>query len=398
LQNNLTPAKINACGVRDLKYDIPAINFYGLKSRINQLNRRAPRLGCEPISLNVLRTYSKEKTDPITRLPYTQSRMEIEIIGESPQLEGWCLLAAVETLANDENLVRCVPGCTVPEQYRSTDMHCDHCGTNRRRREVFILRHEDGRTVQVGRTCIADFLGHVSASTLASRAEYLMSADSLAEEAESDHYRTGEIYLDISHFLGTVAICIRRLGWESRGKTEGMATADIAWSILNSNDKFIEEFIRENNIVVEERDVELAKNALEWARKLEDGNDYLYNLGVACRQEHVNWKTIGIVASAIAAYQHNCEKQEKKGQHVGEVGKRMDFEVTVKRLRYFDSDWGVRTMALFEDKSGNHLVWWASRGLDLEEGDTLTLRGTIKKHDDYKGTPQTIVQRCKILS
>jgi len=387
-------------------HDIPACNFYGLKHQIDRLNRRAPRLGCDPIVLNILRNYTVERKDPITRLPYNQSRIEIEIIGESPQLEGWRLLAVVETLANGENLVRCVPGCTVPENYRTADMHCDHCGTNRRRREVFILSHEDGRTVQVGRTCIADFLGHVLASTLASRAEYLMSIEEAAEEAESDHYHGGGgvIHRDISSFLGTVAICIRRLGWSSRGKTEeGFATADIAWAILTDfRSKYIAELVEKNNIFAEERDVELAKNALEWARKLDGGNDYLYNLGVACRQEHVNWKTTGIVASAIAAYQHHCEKQEKQERkslsHVGEIGKRMDFEVTVKRIRYFDSDWGVRTMALFEDKSGNHIVWWASCELNLEEGDTILLKGTVKKHDDYKGIPQTVVQRCKILN
>jgi len=391
-----------------MKHDIPACNFYGLKHQIDRLNRRAPRLGCEPISLNVLRTYNKEKTDPITRLSYTQSRMEIEIIGESPQLEGWRLLAVVETLANGENLVRCVPGCTVPESYRNTDMHCDHCGTNRRRREVFILRHEDGRTVQVGRTCIADFLGHVTASTLASRAEYLMSIEAAAKEAESDYYHGGGvIHRDISSFLGTVAICIRRLGWLSRGKSEeGFATADIAWAILTDfRSKYITELVEKNNIVAEERDVELAKNALEWARKLDGGSDYLYNLGVACRQEHVNWRTTGIVASAIAAYQHTCEKQEKIKKerkslsHVGEIGKRMDFEATVKRLRYFDSDWGVRTMCLFEDAEGNHLVWWASRDLsEIEEGDYVKIKATVKEHGEYNGTPQTVVQRCKILS
>lgn len=38
-------------------------------------------------------------------------------------------------------------------------MRCDHCGYSRNRNLVFVLRHEDGRELYVGSTCLNEFLG-----------------------------------------------------------------------------------------------------------------------------------------------------------------------------------------------------------------------------------------------
>jgi hypothetical protein len=400
-------------------FDIPAYNLEALTEEVTRMNRRATKLGCQPLVLRVVREYELEKKSR-TGAKYMQARMEVELLGETPKFNGWSLFAAVEMQDNGENLVRCVPGKTVPEAYRATDTHCDHCKSTRRRKEVFILGHDDGRFVQVGRQCIADFLGHVSADNLASRAEWEFSAMDTCKDASDDDFcyggGRGEWRRDITEYLVTVAIVVRRLGWvsrsmlEKRGDFEGVTTASTAWSILvDWKNKYVQEMVAKNEIYAEERDETLAKEALEWARSQPTTgvDDYLYNLGVACRQSYVNHKNIGIVASAIAAYQRHLDKeaelnirrrQNLERKHVGEVGKRSDFEnVVVKRMRYFESEFGVKTLVTFEDQSGNVLIWWASKQLDeVEEGETVNIRGTVKKHGDYQGMPQTELQRVKI--
>lgn len=398
-------------------HDIPACNFTTLEEAIEKLNRRATRLGCQPIVLRVIRRFEVEKKSPRTRLTYKQARMEIEVIGESPKLEGWTLLAVVEMLDNGENLVRTVPGQTVPEAYRQTDTHCDHCNSIRRRKEVFILGHEDGRTAQVGRQCIADFLGHVSASSLAARAEFNLSADQLVRDAEDEGWgfaNSGDWTRDITEFLGTVAICIRRCGWKSRkmleeqGRYDEQTTAALAWNILIhfDRDKYVREFVEKNNIYAEERDTTLAQEALDWARAFPTTgvSDYEYNLGVACRQETVTYKTIGIVGSAVSAYLRHLERVEElnlrkkrdlERKHLGNVGERLGFaQCEIRALKYFESQYGVKTLVRFEDPDGNVLIWWASKELDnWEVGDKVDITGTVDKHDDYNGCPQTVLKR-----
>jgi hypothetical protein len=150
----------------------------------------------------------------------------------------------------------------------------------------------------------------------------------------------------------------------------------------------------------------LAKDALAWGSALpQDEADYLFNLGVACRLGFVKQQTTGIVASLIAAYQRHLDREEelnmrraeeakKVRTHLGVVGERSGFpQVTIKSIRSFDSDFGVRTLIRFETAEGSILIWWASGDTEWGEGDTLDITGTVKKHDDYKGTPQTVLSR-----
>jgi hypothetical protein len=166
-----------------------------------------------------------------------------------------------------------------------------------------------------------------------------------------------------------------------------------------------------NDLHAEERDETLAKAALDWARSQPTKGvaDYFYNLGVSCRQTFVSYRTIGLVASVIVAYRRHldeeaelnirrCQNLERK--HVGTIGKCDDFKnVVIKRMRNFESQYGVKTLITFEDAEGNVLIWWASKELndDVAEGDIVDLRGTVKKHGSYVGCPQTELQRVKIV-
>lgn len=312
-------------------------------------------------------------------------------------------------LVRPDNLVSCVPGKTVPESYRTTDTHCDHCQTDRNRKEIFVLAHDDGRFCQVGRSCIADFLGHVSVDNLIARAEWLMALTNEIRESNEWGGGRGEITRNTEHFVQTVTICIRRLGWMSRKMAEERAlemrcpqtTASLAWQVLTDKSRATAELVAEADLHVEERDEVLAVKALEWARGLAGDNDYIYNLGAACRCEYVTYKTIGIVASVIAAYNKHVERLQefertkKVRSLVGVVGERQGFAgLTVKKLLYVEGNYGTKTLCRFEDANGNVLVWWASSNTDwLTEGETIDITATVKKHGDYKGTPQTELQR-----
>ena len=93
-------------------------------------------------------------------------------------------------------------------------------------------------------------------------------------------------------------------------------------------------------------------------------------------------------------------------RHVGIVGKRAVFcDLVIKQLRHFDFRCGSRTLVTFEDAAGNILIWWATRTLydfvsgdeyNLVEGDLVDVRGTVKKHGDYGGTPQTELSQVQI--
>lgn len=397
-------------------YKIPVQNMLALEAELAKLNKRAVKLGIAPAVLSVVGTESKEFCAEHSLVRYTQVWNVVTISGETPKLDGWKLIAVIEKLESGENLLSVVPGETCPEQYRQSDgVTCEHCNRARRRSEVFVVAHDDGRTAQVGRQCLADFLGGKSPEGIVAYAQWGLALDSVCRDAESDYYwgcGRGQVAYSTDEFLKLTAAVIRVNGWLSKsvameqGRLEQCTAYRVEGLLVPPRNA---DALREHRKQMEKlapcaADFELGQAALAWGRELPtDQGDYLYNLGVACRLGYVTPKTTGIVCSLIAAYQRHLDKQAelvkarevKNRQHVGTVGERAGFaQVTIKAIRAFEGNFGARTLVRFEDATGSILCWWTSEVSDAwKEGETLDITATVKKHDDWKGTPQTIITR-----
>lgn len=399
---------------------IPIRNLSSLRDKVETLNRRAVRLGLEPLTL-VLGAESTREFDQNWGVPVIVTYIDVTIIGTDPVLEGWRLLAAVTCQENGENLLRIVPGVEdLPGYWRYTDsQRCDHCQVTRQRKDVFVLRHTDGRETQVGRTCLGDFLGHISPEALIAGAETLFSARDLLNEASdsdpfdsdpgSDRWGIGPV-----SYLTITAACIRALGWKSRSQAQieqkPATTDDVACVIFDRrNSASTRAWIAKHGILpVQDRDRDLAKKALDWARALpcEGTSDYLYNLGVAARQDAVTDKTVGLLASAISAYQREVEKIEQakrenkpESSYIGEPGQKISTLLRLVTSRQIEGYRGAVTLARFEDEQGNIATWFASGApewLSDLNGSLTKLKFTIKKHDTYNGQKQTVITRVSL--
>lgn len=402
-------------------YEIHPVNLKALEAKIATMQKRARRLKSNPITLENL----GETTITVTReapggrtIEVEETRILLRVHGLAPKLDGWRLIAKVEWLG-EERLLSCVPGEVCPEKYRKGSFTCDHCNTTRRRKEVFILRHDDGRHVQVGRSCLKDFLGGKSPEDLLAVAEWIFRMDAEVGICEGFGGSYVPTSADTLYYLSCVAICIRRLGWLSRGAAgpNDASTAGDAWELamppINASARHSHElWIEQKKLHYQDRDKAQAEAALKWARALPttDVGDYIYSLGVACRPDYVTYKTMGLVASAISAHLRHLDREEEINQRkredatksrewVGEVTKREVFEeLTVKRLTYIDGRFGLTTLIHFEDHPGNQIKWFASKEQDdLHEGDVVDIRATVKAHSEYKKVKQTIVNRAVIV-
>lgn len=94
-------------------------------------------------------------------------------------------------------------------------------------------------------------------------------------------------------------------------------------------------------------------------------------------------------------------------KYVGSVGQRITVDVQYIGSPYFKrrpfnawnpDDFEYVYLHTFKDESGNKIIWKTTSGIDLEEGSTVKVTGTIKEHSEYKGEKQTIIQRCKIAA
>lgn len=105
---------------------------------------------------------------------------------------------------------------------------------------------------------------------------------------------------------------------------------------------------------------------------------------------------------AREAEEQRIREEKAISQHVGTVGERIDIDVTFIKRAWFDmrtpTGYILDTIFFytFKDDKGNVLVWKTTKCLDLESGDKVHVRGTVKEHSDYKDEKQTMLTRCKI--
>lgn len=89
---------------------------------------------------------------------------------------------------------------------------------------------------------------------------------------------------------------------------------------------------------------------------------------------------------------------------LGEPKQRLQFDVTVIKSAYFtrpaymgDYDETVHVITMVDKKTKACLLS-KSTAFNAEEGEELTIKGTIKEHSEYNGQAQTVLQRINVLS
>jgi hypothetical protein len=363
---------------------------------------------------------------PVTRIPLT-------IEGETPRYAGWTFVACLQHLEG-ENIVRALPGEEIPESFRTRGPACDHCKANRRRNDTYVLRHDSGQFVQVGSTCIADFLGSDAAGKVASQAELFAAACALGLDDGYEGFGSTSNDRLLSAFLPIVAWSVRAQGWTSRTKARevgGEATADRAWSYLTDARE-----ARKAGVDVTDEDRATAEAAEAWGESLTDATvnaeqgDYLHNLRAVTRTGLVTSRTAGLAASVVTAYQRSVDRDREKAERAarptldayqGNVGDKVSFglapkvgkrgapvkgapvvlslaPVTLDFVKQIETQFGLTTIVKFRTSEGAVLTWFAS-STELGRADVgkcYTLTGTVKAHKLYEGTKQTTMTRCTV--
>lgn len=81
-------------------------------------------------------------------------------------------------------------------------------------------------------------------------------------------------------------------------------------------------------------------------------------------------------------------------KHVGTVGDRQTWELTVRSVFSFETNFGMTYIHIMADKDGNVVVHKGTHQ-GLERGDVVKGKATIKEHGEREGVKQTIISRPK---
>lgn len=125
------------------------------------------------------------------------------------------------------------------------------------------------------------------------------------------------------------------------------------------------------------------------------GNSFLDDLASKlAKHKTLTDKQLEAAANSIQRAKDR-KAEEAASEWVGEVKERIEFEAEIMGSYLNDGFYGVTDILKFKDENGNHFTWFASDITGLQRGDRISIKGTVKKHDEFRGIKQTILTRCK---
>ena len=411
-----------------MKYSIPEFNIESLEKKLIRIRNKCKKYGCD-FKYEHLGEHFEEKkiydySDPIGTVngitayrSYTEVIKYIDIDVEgTAAVNGWRFAASLE-YTDKGNIISGTGEIEIPERYYHCAPWCEHCKTARDRRYSYIVFNEEsGEFKQVGKSCLKDFTGGLSAEYVANFESFLKEIEE-ASEFES-FGGTGVAYFNVKEFMEAVAETIRVFGYCKR---DGMniSTADRAEEIYReANGMRITKAAYERVLDAKDRglnlknaeSIEFANTVREWILGNEREDNYFHNLKVACGLEYGDYKVLGLLASAFPTYNRELEFEAEKrareaaekeaaarAEWMGKVGDKVSFKIAdFKIISSWETQWGLTCVYKFVDEKGLEATWKTSNWVNDRRIIGSVISGKIKELKEYRWIKQTELTRCKI--
>ena len=409
---------------------IPEYNLGKLEKNVRKLNRKATKLGLPSLSYQISDNetpINTGKKNLITGEPIFLSGYEVTIDNTIPVIDGWKPIASLDhTMSNDDAVVRMFDaemiekGKTIPEFYRRTNgvSSCEHCGTNRRRNKTTILYSpSEDRFIQVGNSCLKDFLpssangmfGHLqSIYDLLNSNEY--DYDPEAPELACGIYDS----IETKAVFAVAAAIIRVDGFVKSSAEDGNSTRDSMDSYFFGNSHYESFRSWVESVTPTDDDRMTAEKAIHWILEENADNisDFFHNLRVIAKTEIIRSRYFGYIAGAVFSYLRTVEKEnEKKAKMENALNEHLPFPLKkrvvledVKIVNVFAKDgfYGTTYIHKMMDKDGRELVWFSTAGSLVDDSlvelnQTIKIKGTVKSFGEWNGIKQTVLNRVALV-
>lgn len=393
-------------------YEIFEGNMERLTKKLTRIANKCSKYGCEFKFEEVGETFRELKDEYGDT--YTARFVKVDVEGKAI-INNWQFVASVDH-TDKGNIINRIGEIEVPEHYYTSKPVCEHCNSSRYRKNTYIVQNTmTGEFKQVGKSCLRDFTGGLSAEAAARYISYF--EELIKGEAPYDGCHI-EPYTEVQEALQFIAETIRKFGYVKRQEYK-RCTADRAGDyylvyhgricfpeVRKVLKKEMEEVNFDHNApeVIEE-----VKKALEWIAGQEETNNYMHNLKTACSHKYINSKHFGLLASLFPTYNRDLEIQAEKAererqkaseaeksQYVGQEKERIVIEVaTITVLTRWDTQWGSCALYKIVDVNGNVYVWKTSGYVEQK---VKTIKATVKGHAEYRGVKQTEITRGKAVA
>lgn len=384
---------------------------------LNKIVAKAEKYQADSVSYVIGKPYQ----DSRSWVDYTGKRHkseftfhDIEITGKTPVIGKHVFQARIEHLATG-NIIDGSRVETVGIDWRTVESHCDHCGHDRNRNYTYLIQDtESGKQYQIGSTCLKAYLGDndVNPAHIGAMFDVYSHLEALGAGEREESLSWGSCGVSTFNTIELIMVSlatIRTFGYNKADSLEKTPTSQTVLDILNpiSSNKYRIEERKQVMANALESDFDLAQTIIQWAIDGKAGDsDYAHNLKILAGFDYTEGKRLGLMVSLPRSYQLAMDRESKakanakteSGEFVGQVGDKLkDLELTQIFNRVVgQNQFGVSVLIKYKDSAGNIFCWFTGEGKARANGDSVILSGTIKAHNEFKGSKETQLTRCRI--
>lgn len=368
---------------------------------VERANARIAKRGyTEILSVNILREFKVEGKEKGQWIP----KFDFELVGPTFVYGGWRFVGVIDHLTTPTggyaNIVRSFDHGAMTRSGKDWNSHgpdCFHCSLKRNRKQTVVVE-KGGEFVQVGTKCLEAYTECAAGVMILNEIEKFRAWGNGGNLDGSEWaYSVRDILAcavrvtegaTLYHKVGGEHDCTKHSTFECLNQIRLTGSKEPLWSWPS------------------DEDFKLADTILQWVISTFDpSNSYQCNVLSLLEASEVRPNHVGIMASVIGGWvRYNMQqatKVEKANEWVGKKGETFMTEATLTRKNGFGTRYGYMTIYTFEDAKGNIIVWKTTATIlvgeyEIRVGTSVMLKGTVKDHDMYKSTKQTVLTRCKV--
>ena len=375
-------------------YSIYEGNLDTLKNKLEVIQKKCEKYNCTFKYQEIGEEYKTVTDDD--GFSFTARFVIVDVEGVAVCESGWTIAAVIERVEGSSNIIHIINSkLNIPQEYYHSDLVCDHCNTNRKRKSTVLIYNENTQEFkQVGKQCLKDYTGYFDTQIVAYMEQFIKTTDEYSSINIKASKYAGRYY-DLRQVLEVAVYDVYCRGYHKYDPySDEPSTRDEVLNCLHSDVFEIPEIAR-NSVEVHVDDM------LRYITSYESDDNYIMNLKAVCNREYVDEKHMGLAVSLVPTYQNYLNGSRKRtadmsnSKHVGNIKDKITFDVQYAYMvTAIDSMYGTSYMYKIIDNDGNVYIWYSSRYYDnADEWKTLT--GTVKDHTEYQNVKETILTRCK---
>ena len=379
-----------------MRYTICTSLLPKLIEKLNTFKKKYAKYGDATIEFSVSDKYAQKTHD--NKNVWV---VDVDIEG-SYKINNYEFVASLEYIdEKGKNLIKTISSdVEVPSLYY-TRCECDHCKVNRYRKYTVLLKNiETGEYVQVGKSCVRDYLG-VDICHYASYLSIWESLDEYVESLNKESYGFKARAYGVEDIICTTLEQVKHDGYISKNtayENGTDSTSSRVWHIFNETKNKYGEPLYTAYEITEETRIK-AKDIVKFINEADDSNNaYVHDLKLLLSLDYVDGDKLGLVVSSVGYYLREINKNIAKAkkiasQYVGNIGEKITFTATPVCVYSDYNAYGVMYIYKF-NVDNNEIIWKTSKPLENSE---VTIKATIKEHSDFRGNKQTVITRGRII-